>query len=73
MMRPGMLAPVRYRGGMVAVLAQLVGAVLLVLAVGLLWSWPVALAVAGALLIVGGLVAEMNREPYPPGRGRGVS
>lgn len=42
-----------------AVAVQVLGALLLVAAVAL-WSWPVALGLAGVLLIAGGMVVEFH-------------
>jgi len=53
------LRAVGYGGHVAAVLMQMLGAVLLVAAVAV-WSWPMALGLAGALLIVGGAVAEWS-------------
>jgi hypothetical protein len=53
---------IRYVVAMMAVLAQALGAVLLVAAVAV-WSWPVALGVAGVLLILAGALAEASRSP----------
>ena len=64
------LATVGY-GVRMAVLAQVLGAVLLVVAFWLVWGVPAALGLAGGLLIVGGLIVEAAKPPEP-GYGRGV-
>ena len=62
----GAAAGVGY-GVRMAVLAQLVGAVLMVAAVWLVWGLAAGLGLAGVMLVVGGLIAEVNGAPQPGG------